>query len=155
MTWTGTQHNSDPARGLNGVPLAPSGTLAVQGNLKEMSPDWLVGQSIRGYGVSLAIGFGIPIPILNEEILKYTSVSDEQIFTQIVDYAYDYPKGISKSYGQVSYKEMKSGSITIKGQRVPTVPLSSMVKARRVADLLKKSILNGKFFLSQPVHMFT
>jgi len=154
VTWTGTQHKSEVARGLNGVPLAPSGTLAVQGDLKEMSPEWLVGQSIRGYGVSLSIGFGIPIPILNEEVLKYTSVSDEELFTQIVDYAYDYPNAVSNSYGQVSYKEMKSGSITIKGKKVPTVPLSSMVKARRVADLLKKSILNAKFFLSQPVHMF-
>lgn len=154
VTWTGTQHKSEVSRGLNGVPLAPSGTLAVQGDLKQMSPEWLVGQSIRGYGVSLSIGLGIPIPILNEEILKYTSVSDDELFTQIVDYAYDYPNGVSKSYGQVSYKELKSGFITIKGKKVPTVPLSSMVKARKVADLLKKSILNKKFYITQPVQMF-
>ncbi len=154
VTWTGTQHKSQVERGLNGVPLAPSGTLSVMGDLKQMSPEWLVGQSIRGYGVSLSIGLGIPIPILNEEILKYTSVSDEELFTQIVDYAYDYPDGVSKSYGQVSYKELKSGSITIKGQKVPTVPLSSMVKARKVAELLKKSIQKAAFFISQPVHTF-
>ncbi|MFH2057818.1 MAG: homocysteine biosynthesis protein [Pseudomonadota bacterium] len=154
VTWTGTQHKSEVSRGLNGVPLAPSGTLSVQGDLKQMSPEWLVGQSIRGYGVSLSIGFGIPIPILNEEVLKYASVSDEELFTQIVDYGYDYPNAVSKSYGQVSYKELKSGSITIKGKKVPTVPLSSMVKARKVAELLKKSIQKSKFFLTQPVHMF-
>lgn len=153
VTWTGTQHKSEVERGLNGVPLAPSGTLAVQGDLKQMSPEWLVGQSIRGYGVSLSVGVGIPIPILNEEILKYTSVADEDIFTQIVDYGHDYPKGISKSYGRISYKELKSGSITIKGKKVATVPLSSMVRARKVADLLKKSIQKAKFFLSQPVQM--
>ena len=154
VTWTGTQHKSEVSRGLNGVPLAPSGTLSVQGDLKQMSPEWLVGQSIRGYGVSLSIGFGIPIPILNEEVLKYASVSDEELFTQIVDYGYDYPNAVSNSYGQVSYKELKSGSITIKGKKVPTVPLSSMVKARKVAELLKKSIQKAKFFLTQPVHMF-
>jgi uncharacterized protein (DUF39 family) len=128
--------------------------LSVIGNLKEMSPEWLVGQSIRGYGVSLSVGLGIPIPILNEEILKFTSVSDKDIFTQIVDYGYDYPNAISKSYGQVSYAELKSGSIMIRGKKVQTVPLSSMVKARKIADILKSHILRGRFLLGQPQHMF-
>lgn len=119
VTWTGTQHKKDVDRGLNGVPLSGAGTLSVIGDLKQMSPEWLVGLSIRGYGVSLSVGLGIPIPILNEEILKYTSVSDEEIFTQIIDYGYDYPKGVSKSYGQVSYAELKSGTIMIKGKPFP------------------------------------
>ena len=154
VTWTGTQHKKDVERGLNGVPLAPAGTLSVIGDLKEMSPEWLVGQSIRGYGISLSIGLGIPIPILNEEILKYTSVSDDQLFTQIVDYGFDYPQGVSRSYGQVSYAELKSGTIMVKGKKVPTVPLSSMVKARKIADILKRDISNGRFFIGQPQHTF-
>lgn len=154
VTWTGTQHKKDVARGLNGVPLAPAGTLAVTGDLKEMSPEWLVGQSIRGYGISLSVGFGIPIPILNEEILKYTAVSDKDIFTQIVDYGHDYPQAVSKSYGQVSYAELKSGTITVKEKKVPTVPLSSMVKARKIADILKSEIQRGRFFLGHPQHLF-
>lgn len=154
VTWTGTQHKNEVERGLNGVPLTPAGTLSVTGDLKEMSAEWLVGQSIRGYGCSLSVGLGIPIPILNEEILKYTSVSDEDLFTQIVDYGHDYPNGISKSYGQISYAELKSGTITIQGKKVPTVPLSSMVKARKIADILKKSIQAAKFFLTQAQHTF-
>jgi len=154
VTWTGTQHKKEVERGLNGVPVKPAGTLSVIGDLKEMSPEWLVGQSIRGYGCSLSVGLGIPIPILNEEILKYTSVSDEELFTQVVDYGFDYPEGVSKSYGQVSYAELKSGTITLKGRKIPTVPLSSMVKARKIAEILKKSILKAKFFLTQPQHMF-
>ncbi len=154
VTWAGTQHKRDVQRGLNGVPLTPAGTLFVMGNLKEMSPEWLVGQSIRGYGCSLSVGLGIPIPILNEEIATYTSVSDEEIFTQVIDYGYDYPNAASKSYGQVSYAELKSGSIMIQGKEVVTVPLSSMVKARRIAALLKESIKNGTFMLGEPQHFF-
>lgn len=154
VTWAGTQHKRDVQRGLNGVPLTPAGTLFVMGNLKEMSPEWLVGQSIRGYGCSLSVGLGIPIPILNEEIATYTSVSDEEIFTQVIDYGYDYPNAASKSYGQVSYAELKSGSIMIQGKEVATVPLSSMVKARRIAALLKESIKNGTFMLGEPQHFF-
>lgn len=154
VTWTGTQHKKDVDRGLNGVPLSGAGTLCVMGDLKQMSPEWLVGQSIRGYGVSLSVGLGIPIPILNEEMLKYTSVSDEEIFTQIIDYGHDYPTGHTKSYGQVSYAELKSGTIKIKGEEVPTVPLSSMVKARKIADILKSEIQKSRFFIGVPQQLF-
>lgn len=154
VTWHGTQHKKEVSRGLNGVPLTPAGTLFVMGNLKEMSPEWLVGQSIRGYGCSLSVGLGIPIPILNEEMVTYTSVSDEDIFTQVVDYGHDYPNAISKSYGQVSYAELKSGTIMIQGKEVQTVPLSSMVRARKIASLLKESIKQGTFLLGEPQHIF-
>ncbi|MBF0469477.1 MAG: homocysteine biosynthesis protein [Desulfamplus sp.] len=154
VTWHGTQHKTNVSRGLNGVPLTPAGTLFVMGNLKEMSPEWLVGQSIRGYGCSLSVGLGIPIPVLNEEMAVYTAVSDEDLFTQVVDYGHDYPNAVSKSYGQVSYAELKSGTIMIQGTQVQTVPLSSMVKARKIARLLKESIQNGTFLLGEPQHFF-
>lgn len=150
VTWHGTQHNPSVKRTKAGVPVSPAGTLCVMGDLKKMSPKWLVGVSLQGYGCSLSVGLGIPIPILNEEIVKHTAVSDEEIFTQIVDYGYDYPNGISKSYGQVSYAELKSGSIKFKGEIVQAVPLSSLVKAREIAETLKNWISKENFTLCEP-----
>ena len=150
VTWHGTQHKPAVKRSKRGIPLTPAGTIWVMGDLKKMSPKWLVGASLQGYGCSLAIGLGIPIPILNEEIVNYTAISDEELFTQIVDYGHDYPNGISKSYGQVSYAELKSGHIRFKGEDVPTVPLSSMVRAREIAEMLKRWISKGKFLLGEP-----
>jgi len=150
VTWHGTQHNPSAKRTKKGVPVGPAGTLWVMGDLKKMSPKWLMGVSIQGYGCSLAVGLGIPIPILNEEIVQYTAVSDEELFTQIVDYGHDYPNGISKSYGQVSYAELKSGYIGFRGRKIPAVPLSSMVRAREVAEMLKKWIFDGKFLIGEP-----
>jgi uncharacterized protein (DUF39 family) len=150
VTWYGTQHNPSVKRTKRGVPITPAGTLWVMGDLKKMSQKWLVGVSLLGYGCSLSVGLGIPIPILNEEIVQYTAVSDEELFTQIVDYGHDYANGISKSYGQVSYAELKSGHINFKGEDVSTVPLSSVVRAREIAELLKKWILKGKFIIGEP-----
>jgi len=150
VTWYGTQHKPSVKRTKKGVPLTPAGTLWVMGDLKKMSPNWLVGVSLQGYGCSLAVGLGIPIPILNEEIVQYTAISDEDLFTQIVDYGYDYWNGISKSYGQVSYTELKSGFINLKGKKVQTVPLSSIVKAREISEILKDWISQGKFMLGEP-----
>lgn len=150
VTWSGTQHNPRVDRTKKGFPKTPAGTLWVMGDLKRMNPKWLMGVSIQGYGCSLAVGLGIPIPILNEEIVQYTAVSDEELFTQISDYGYDYAHGISKSYGQISYAELKSGSIKFRGEEIPTAPLSSIVRAREIADMLKKWILKGKFLIGEP-----
>jgi uncharacterized protein (DUF39 family) len=81
---------------------------------------------------------------------KFTSISDEDLYTHIIDYGKDYPQGISNNYGMVSYAELKSGTIEVQGKRIPTVPLSSMVRAREIADLLKKRISTGKFLLGEP-----
>lgn len=153
VTWNGTQHKPSVKRTRRGAPLTPSGTLFVMGDLKKMHPKWLVGVSIQGYGCSLAVGLGIPIPILNEEMATYTSISDEELYTHVIDYGKDYPNGNSRNYGKVSYAELKSGTIEVGGKRIPTVPLSSMVRAREIANLLKNRISAGKFLLGEPQFM--
>jgi uncharacterized protein (DUF39 family) len=150
VAWQGTQHNPHARRGKNGIPLEGAGTIATIGNLKEMSPDWLVGASMLGYGVSLYVGIGIPIPILNEEMARYTAVKDEDIYTQIYDYSMDYPKGVTKSLGQVSYRDLRSGAIVLNGQQIATSPLSSYYKAGEIAQILKDWIERGDFLLGEP-----
>ena len=149
----GTQHNPQAKRGENGVPVSPSGTLMVMGDLKEMDPQWVAGASLLGYGCSLAVGVGVPIPVLNEQMARFTGISDEEIFTQILDYGKDYPKGKAVSLGQVSYAELKSGVVSFKGEDVPTVPLSSYIKALEIAQVLKDWIEKGEFVLSEPQEM--
>jgi len=149
----GTQHNPSAKRGKNGVPLSPAGTIMVMGNLKEMDPKWIMGVSMLGYGCSLAVGIGMPIPILNEEMARYTGVSDEELFTQIIDYGNDYPRGEGTSLGQVSYAELKTGTLTFNSQDVPTVPVSSYVRALEIARILKDGIEKGEFFLGEPQEM--
>jgi uncharacterized protein (DUF39 family) len=153
VTWRGTQHNPQAPRSSNGVPLKPAGTIMVQGDLKQMTAEWLRGVSILGYGNSLAVGLGIPIPILNSEMAAHTGVSDAEIFTQVVDYGHDYTNGISRSYGEVSYAQLKSGEIEVNGKKVKTAPLSSVVKARKIAEILKKNISEGQFFLNKPAEL--
>lgn len=153
VTWRGTQHNPQTPRSSNGVPVKPAGTIMVQGDLKQMSPEWLRGVSILGYGSSLAVGLGIPIPVLNSEMAEHTGVSDKNLYTQVVDYGHDYTNGIARSYGEVSYAQLKSGEIEVNGKKVRTAPLSSIVKAREVAEILKKKISDGHFLLHKPAEL--
>ncbi|MBS3906589.1 MAG: homocysteine biosynthesis protein [Syntrophaceae bacterium] len=147
----GTQHNPNVKRTEKGVPKMTAGTLAVKGDLKMMSPKWLRGASFTGYGVTLTVGIGIPIPVLDEEILEYTMVRDEDIWTQVVDYSEAYPQSIPGSLGEVNYKQLKSGKLVVQGKEVPTSGFSSYLKAREIAQILKEWIEVGKFLLTTPV----
>jgi len=151
VTWHGTQHNPAALRSENGTTRRAAGTMMVQGDLKQMSSRWLKGVSMQGYGNTLAVGIGVPIPILDEEMAAFTGVSDDEIFTQVVDYAYDYPNGIARNYGEVSYGQLKTGQIEVNGKMVPTAPLSSVVRAREIAETLKKWIKDKKFHLEKPI----
>ncbi|MFH0731684.1 MAG: homocysteine biosynthesis protein [Candidatus Omnitrophota bacterium] len=151
VAWHGTQHNPSVKRKDNGVPQAPAGTLAVIGDLKQMKQEWLVGVSMQGYGVTLNVGIGIPIPILNEEICQYTTVKDEDLWAQVVDYSKAYPQGIPGSLGEVNYAQLRSGKIKFQGKEIPTGSLSSYSKAVEIANTLKKWIKKGDFLLSEPV----
>lgn len=151
VVWQGTQHNPDVPRTEKGVPIGGGGALAVIGDLKQMSPRWLVGTSMLGYGCTLTVGIGVPIPILNEEILIYTTVTDADIFAPVVDYANAYPNMKPETLGEVSYAELKSGKVKLKGKEIPTASLSSYPRAVEIAQTLKEWLKKGKFLLTQPV----
>lgn len=153
VTWHGTQHNPDVERTPGGAPKSAAGTLMVQGDLKQMSAEYIKAVSIPGYGNSLAVGMGIPIPILNEEMAAYTAVSNRDLFTQVIDYGHDYTNRIARSYGEVSYEQLQSGTITVNGKEVPTAPLSSVYMARKIAEELKEKIAGGSFLLSRPAQL--
>ncbi|MEM2093750.1 MAG: homocysteine biosynthesis protein [Candidatus Bathyarchaeia archaeon] len=135
----GTQH--EPKEGF--------GTLMVRGDAKKMTPEFLRGAAFTKYGTTLYVGIGIPIPILNEGLAKKTSVTDEEIFTNVVDYGI--PRRDRPILRRVSYKELKSGRIEINGRTVKVSPLSSLHAAQAIADTLKRWIEESTFYLTAPV----
>ncbi len=151
VIWPGTQHVAEPQRFDNGLPQSPSATLAVIGDLKRMNPQYLRAASIVGYGASLAIGIGIPIPVLDEQVMAHAAIPDAEITFPIVDYGEAYPLGRPGGLGRVSMAELLSGHIEVDGKRVSTGCLTSRAKAREVAAELKSRIQTGSFTLSRPV----
>jgi uncharacterized protein (DUF39 family) len=147
----GTQHCPDVERGENGVPMEGAGTLALTGNMKEMDARYVRGISLKGYGVSLALGIGIPIPVLNKEILKRTTVRDRDIYAPVIDYSRDYPQRSSHIICRISYEELKRGEVTINNKIVEVSSLSSYNIALEIAETLKDEITKGEFLLSRPI----
>ena len=151
VAWQGTQHNPGVLRGENGMPKRPSGTLSVIGDLKQMKQKWLRGTSMVGYGTTLTVGIGVPIPVLSEEIVRYVSVRDAEIFAPIVDYSESYPHRKPDVLGEVSYAQLKTGKIEVRDKKVPTTSLSSYFRATEIAGILKDWIQKGEFLLTEPV----
>ncbi len=149
----GTQHASACNRGENGVPIEGAGTLGLTGDMKKMKPEFVRGVSLKGYGVSLALGIGIPIPILNRDILKRCTVKDSELFAPVIDYSTAYPERKSDIICRLSYEQLRSGMVEINGKKVITGSLSSYSKALKIAELLKAEISAGDFLLSKPYQM--
>jgi L-aspartate semialdehyde sulfurtransferase len=153
VAWQGTQHNPDVPRSPDGIPRAGAGTLATIGDAKQMSSQFLKGASFIGYGATMFVGIGVPIPILDEEMAYLTSRGDEEYWAQVVDYGNDYPQREPSSLGEVSYAQLKTGKITVNGKEIPASPISSYSKAVEIAGILKKWIEGREFLLSSPVQL--
>ncbi|AIY89673.1 homocysteine biosynthesis protein [Geoglobus acetivorans] len=137
VTGEGTQH------------APPFGTLMVQGNLKEMSAEYMRAATFPGYGTTLFVGMGIPIPILDADMAKATAIRDEDIETVIIDFGV--PRRDRPVIRKVTYAELRSGKVEINGEEVRVSPLSSYHMARKIAEELKLMIEKGEFLLSLPV----
>ena len=149
VTGQGTQHDPKAMRSENGQVKEGAGTLAVTGDMKQMSAEYIRGASLAGYGCSLMVGLGIPIPIINEDMAYFTGLSNADIRYQIIDYGIDYPSNVSRSVGEVSYAQLQSGEVELEGKKVPTSPLASYVMARRIASILKDWIVQRGFTLGE------
>ncbi len=151
VAWNGTQFNTGKPRNEHNIPLSNATTLAVVGDIKQMSTEFIRAAYYEKYGVSLFVGIGVPIPILDEDLARAVSIRNCQIETTI----YDYSINARPSLGRVNYEQLQSGNIELQGKKIRTAPLSSISVARRIIELLKHQILTQQFFLTQPVKLFS
>jgi uncharacterized protein (DUF39 family) len=119
--------------------------------MKKMNAEFVRGVSLKGYGVSLALGVGIPIPILDRDILAFTTVRDRDIFAPVIDYSHEYPQKTGRIIGKVNYEQLKTGEIILQGKKVETGSLSSYSRAREIATLVGDEIRRGEFLLHPPL----
>ena len=151
VAFHGTQHSPGVRRSAEGVPLGGAGTVALAGDLRSMSPEYLRGVWIPGYGASLAVGVGMAIPMLDEALARQAGLPEARLTAPVVDYSSDYPNLSGRVVGRVSYSQLRSGRVRLAGGERRTMPLSSYRKARQIACELKSRVSSGAFRLARPV----
>lgn len=149
VAWEGTQHFPLQKRLPNRTPIGPAATLALIGDAKQMDARWVRGCYFKSYGPSLMLGVGVPLPVLNEEVVALCAVQDKDLVAPIVDFSI--PRRVRPTFGLVTYAQLKSGRITIEGKPIRVAPLASMFLSRQVALQLKQWIEAGTFTLTEPV----
>jgi L-aspartate semialdehyde sulfurtransferase len=149
VTWEGTQHFPLQKRLANETPIGPAATLALIGDAKQMNPKWVRGCYFKQYGPSLMLGVGVPLPVLDEEVVRLCAVKDDEVVAPIVDFSI--PRRVRPTFGLVTYAQLKSGKIKIENKAVRVAPLTSIALGRQVALELKEWIEAGKFLLTEPV----
>lgn len=149
VAWEGTQHNPHPDRDEHGVPVKPAGTLAVIADLKQASAEFFSAATFTKYGVSSFVGIGVPIPVLDEDIAETLALTDADLKATVFDYGVQ--RRSRPSLGTVTYAQLRSGSIEVEGKKVPTGPISSLPKARRIAEELKRWVVDHRFTLAPPL----
>ncbi|MBN1785548.1 MAG: homocysteine biosynthesis protein [Candidatus Methanofastidiosa archaeon] len=148
VSWNGTQHHPS-VQMVNGHKMYSGGTISVIGDLKQMSHNYLRAAYLPGYGVSIFIGIGIPIPIMSTDVLKGVCVKDEELYTKVVDYSSH--KVNKPVLGYVNYKDLRDGKIKVDGRDIPSSSISSYAKAREICNELKVRIGRGEFNLQAPI----
>jgi uncharacterized protein (DUF39 family) len=149
IAWEGTQHFPLQKRLPNRTPIGPAATLALIGDAKQMTPQWVRGCYFKSYGPSLMLGVGVALPILHAEAIARCAVQDGDLVAPVVDFSI--PRRVRPTFGLVSYAQLKSGRISIEGKSVRVAPLASIHLSRQVAIELKQWIDAGKFLLTEPV----
>lgn len=149
VAWEGTQHFPLQKRLPNRTPIGPAATLALIGDAKQMDARWVRGCYFKSYGPSLMLGVGVPLPVLNEEVVARCAVQDKDLVAPVVDFSI--PRRVRPTFGLVSYAQLKSGRITIDGRPVRSASLASLALSRQVALELKQWIEAGNFTLTEPV----
>ncbi len=148
VVYEGTQAVNKAEALESGDTLFSGYALALIGDMKGMKSEYIRAATFDGYGSSLFVGIGVPLPVIDEDMMADLAVPNDRLYT----YVYDY--GVSTrskaALKRVSYAQLRSGEIDLNGKKVRTAPLSSLFKARKISHELKAKLLDGSFEMTIP-----
>ena len=146
VAWEGTQYNADAERDpQTGIPLIPAATLAISADLRSLDRRFIRPLLVPGYGVTLSLGIGLAIPVLDEEMAGSVSVRNHQISTRIVDYAG------GGEIGRIDYGRLMENRVVWQGRPIPARTLSDRRGAGKICEELKEWVVSGRFPLREAV----
>lgn len=150
VAWHGTQFNTGKPFNKHGIPVGNAATLTLIGDARMMSTRFIRAAYFEKYGVSMFVGVGIPIPVLDEDMARRVMIRNSQIETNIIDYG----SPGHDVLGRTDYGSLFAGEITLNGKKIRTAPLSSVRVAREIAGTLREEIAAGRFLITEPVEQF-
>lgn len=144
VSWEGTQFNAAAERDPEtGVPLIPAATLAISADLRGMDRRYIRPLVVPGYGVTLSLGIGMAIPVLDLDMAKSLSIRNRQLSARVIDYA----RG--ETVGRIDYAQLIENRVSWQGRTIPARTLSDRRGAQTICRELKERIIGGQFPLNE------
>jgi len=146
VAWEGTQFNKNQVRDKQtNIPVGPAATLAIIADMRQVNSNFIKPVVVPGYGISIAISIGVAIPILDEDMAARVSVRNQNINTNLIDYA------TGEKVATINYRDLIDGKVKVNGKTIRTTTMSRNRVAQEITVILKDWIKANRFTLNNPI----
>ena len=149
VSGAGSGHNPGVRRQPSGHALSPGACAAVEVDLHSLDPRWLRATRLEGGGSGLLVAIAAPVPLINAAVAQQAAAGDAELQAPVLDFAI--PRRIRPSHGQMSYAELHSGQLSLRGRRLTCAPGHSPRLAAAIAEDLVQRLKEGSFPLRLPL----
>ena len=145
----GSGHQPGCKRQASGHARTPGAAAAVSVDLHGLRSEWVRPCFFEGHGSALLVAIAAPVPLINGAVARQAAAGPEQLEAPVLDLSV--PRRIKPSLGSVTYGELLSGTITVRGRPVACAPSHSPRLAASAAEALVDALRNGSFPLRLPL----
>jgi uncharacterized protein (DUF39 family) len=118
-------------------------------DLHGLRSEWVRPCFFEGHGSALLVAIAAPVPLINGAVARQAAAGPEQLEAPVLDLSV--PRRVKPSLGSVTYGELLSGTITVRGRPVACAPSHSPRLAASAAEALVDALRNGSFPLRLPL----
>ena len=148
VVWAGSGHQPGCKRQASGHARTPGAAAAVSVDLHALRPEWVRPCFFEGHGSALLVAVAAPVPLVNARVALQAATSPEQLEVPVLDLSV--PRRVKPRLASVTYAELLSGEISLKGQPVACAPSHSPRLAAAIAEALVEALCCGEFPLRLP-----
>ena len=145
----GSGHQPGCRRQASGHACTPGAAAAVSVDLHDLRPEWVRPCFFEGHGSALLVAIAAPVPLINGTVARQAAAGPEELEAPVLDLSV--PRRVKPSLGAVTYAELMSGSITVRGRQVACAPSHSPRLAAAAAEALADALRRGTFPLRLPL----
>lgn len=144
----GSGHQPGCKRQASGHARTPGAAAAVSVDLHALRPEWVRPCFFEGHGSALLVAIAAPVPLVNARVALQAATGPEQLEVPVLDLSV--PRRVKPRLASVTYAELLSGEISLKGQPVACAPSHSPRLAAAIAEALVGALCCGEFPLRLP-----
>lgn len=149
VSGAGSGHQPQARRQASGHALSPGASAAVEVELHGLQPRWLRACHLGGGINGLLVAVAAPVPLINVGVARQACLGDDLLEAPVLDFGI--PRRIRPSLGSVSYAQLHSGQLELRGRQLNCAPGHSPRLAVEIGTCLVEQLQQGRFPLRLPL----